>query len=121
MNQLLQLFGGVFYLLNKIFFSAKEHAINRNDKIATRKWKITAWIVYLIGLPAWVIILFGKHDWISLVRFNASQLWLVDAYPELSLVVLPTSSFSSFHHRRVLDDFKKKEGGLTTSPRKNLV
>ncbi len=54
----LQLWGGVCYLLNKIFLSLAE---GRSD----RKFKVLGWSVYLVGVPAWVVILVLKHNWIA--------------------------------------------------------
>lgn len=61
MDLVLQIWGGGFYLLNKILFALAE------GKRATlkRKLKIFGWVVYILGVPAWVIILVGKHDWIA--------------------------------------------------------
>lgn len=59
MDIALQTWGGVFYLLNKIFLSHAE-GIRKNEK-----WRLHGWIVYLTGLPAWVIILVSKHDWMA--------------------------------------------------------
>jgi len=58
---LLQVWGGLFYLLNKIFFSRAE----RSDGEKKRLWKISSWVVYLIGLPAWVIIFIFERNWIA--------------------------------------------------------
>lgn len=55
----LQIWGGVLYLLNKIFFSFKE----RTTGEVSRKWRITAWAVYIAGLPAWLIILAYENNW----------------------------------------------------------
>jgi hypothetical protein len=60
----LQWFGGGFYLLNKIFLSFSERALNRGNKAWARKWRILAWTSYLIGLPAWIIILVSWRNWI---------------------------------------------------------
>ncbi len=62
---LLQYLGGIFYLLNKIFFSFSEHAHNRGDIGKKRNWKIASWAVYLIGLPPWVIIFVKERNWIA--------------------------------------------------------
>lgn len=62
---LLQWIGGVFYLLNKIFFSFSEHSLNQKNKVNARRWKIASWVVYLIGLPSWVIIFIKEHNWIA--------------------------------------------------------
>lgn len=56
----LQIWGGLFYLLNKVFFSLSE----RTTDSAKRHLRILSWAVYLIGLPAVVAMLMLKHDWI---------------------------------------------------------
>jgi len=61
LDTFLQFWGGGFYLLNKIFFSRLERSSIENK----RKWQISAWTVYLIGLPAWVIIFVTKHNWMA--------------------------------------------------------
>jgi len=57
MDIFLQLWGGIFYLLAKIFLAISE---NKNRK----NFRIHGWIVYIIGVPAWVIILFLNKNWI---------------------------------------------------------
>ena len=58
----LQIWGGLFYLLNKVFFSQAE----RSKIIEDRKiWRIRSWIVYLMGLPAWVVVFMSEHNWIA--------------------------------------------------------
>jgi len=59
MDIFLQVWGGVCYLLNKIFLSWAEGA--RNNK----RWRVRGWTIYLIGLPAWIIILIVKQNWIA--------------------------------------------------------
>lgn len=59
MDIFLQIWGGLCYLLNKVFLSFAENSENE------RVWRIYGWILYLVGLPAWVIILVGKHNWIA--------------------------------------------------------
>ena len=61
MDLVLQLWGGSFYLLNKIFLAMAEGQGDRTK----RKLRILGWVVYLLGVPAWVIILIGKHNWIA--------------------------------------------------------
>ena len=61
MDVALQIWGGGFYLLNKIFFALAE---GKGEGLK-RKLRILGWIVYLLGVPAWVIILIGKHNWIA--------------------------------------------------------
>lgn len=58
----LQIWGGIFYLLNKIFFSQAERSKSINGR---RLWRIRSWIVYLAGLPAWVIVFISEHNWIA--------------------------------------------------------
>jgi len=57
---ILQLWGGIFYLLAKIFLSIAE-----GEKITTT-WRLSGWIVYLIGVPAWLIVLSIDQRWIAL-------------------------------------------------------
>lgn len=59
MDIALQIWGGVCYLLNKIFLSRAEGV--KSD----RQWRIRGWAIYLVGLPAWVIILILKRNWIA--------------------------------------------------------
>ncbi|MGH7249705.1 MAG: hypothetical protein ACREGC_01910 [Minisyncoccia bacterium] len=56
----LQVWGGAFYLLNKIFLSFAE----RSEGDTKKKWRVWSWVVYLIGLPAVVLMLALKHNWI---------------------------------------------------------
>ena len=65
MHQALQLLGGGFYLLNKIFLSFSERARNRGDEAKARHWRIASWVVYLVGLPSWVIIFISWRNWIA--------------------------------------------------------
>ncbi len=58
----LQIWGGIFYLLNKIFFSQAERSKSIDGR---RLWRIRSWIVYLAGLPAWVIVFISEHNWIA--------------------------------------------------------
>ncbi|WP_320169403.1 hypothetical protein [Maridesulfovibrio sp.] len=59
---ILQIWGGLFYLLNKFFFSRAE----RSSKEFNRKsWRIRSWVVYLAGLPAWIIVFVSEHNWIA--------------------------------------------------------
>jgi hypothetical protein len=61
MDLALQLWGGGFYLLNKIFFAVAE---GRGES-GKRRLRIAGWSVYILGVPAWVMILVGKHDWMA--------------------------------------------------------
>jgi len=58
----LQIWGGLFYLLNKIFFSQAERSHATSSRMA---WRIRSWIVYLAGIPAWVIVFVSEHNWIA--------------------------------------------------------
>lgn len=57
----LQLWGGILFLLNKVFFSQAE----RNEGEVARRWRIASWSVYLLGLPAWVWIFVIERNWIA--------------------------------------------------------
>lgn len=61
MDIILQIWGGGFYLLNKVLFALAEGKGNEGK----RRLRIVGWTVYILGVPAWVIILVGKHDWIA--------------------------------------------------------
>ena len=61
MDLLLQIWGGLCYLVNKICFAIAEGQEERRK----RQLKIIGWIVYILGVPAWVIILLMKHNWIA--------------------------------------------------------
>ena len=61
MDLALQLWGGGFYLLNKILLALAEG----KRAGVQRRLRILGWVVYLLGVPAWVIILMGKHNWIA--------------------------------------------------------
>jgi hypothetical protein len=58
---LLQIWGGCFYLANKVFFAFSETKVGKKRT----QFKTTAWLAYLLGVPAWVILLVGQHDWIA--------------------------------------------------------
>ena len=55
----LQIWGGAFYLLQKIFLS---RAARSGEKTKDR-WLHWSKIVYVIGIPAWLVIFSGKRDW----------------------------------------------------------
>jgi hypothetical protein len=62
LNILLQIWGGMFYLLNKLFFSKAERAVNQRHQ---QKWRMRAWASYLIGLPPWILIFISERNWIA--------------------------------------------------------
>ena len=61
MDLVLQIWGGLFYLTNKICFALAEG----KEKNRKRQLKIIGWTIYILGVPAWVAILIVKHDWIA--------------------------------------------------------
>ncbi|MBN2232456.1 MAG: nicotinamide mononucleotide transporter [Deltaproteobacteria bacterium] len=61
MSLILQLWGGLFYLTNKICFALAEGSA----RTRRRQLKIAGWAIYILGVPAWVIILVDKHNWIA--------------------------------------------------------
>ena len=61
MDIALQLWGGSFYLINKILFALAE---GKRQKIK-RILKFNGWAIYILGVPAWVIILLSKQNWIA--------------------------------------------------------
>ena len=58
----LQLTGGLCYFSNKVFFAAAEHTDSNQYK---QKWRIAAWIVYLLGVAPWVTIFISERNWIA--------------------------------------------------------
>jgi hypothetical protein len=65
MDLMLQVLGGGFYLLNKIFLWQSERSRRQGHKDAGQRWRIAAWAVYLLGLPPWIIIFIGWRNWIA--------------------------------------------------------
>lgn len=61
MNLFLQIWGGSFYLVNKALFAFAE----RFGEDKKRTIRITAWIVYILGVPPWVLILISDRNWIA--------------------------------------------------------
>ena len=61
MDLILQIWGGLFYLTNKICLALAEG----EAKYRKRQLRIVGWVIYILGVPAWVIILIVKHDWIA--------------------------------------------------------
>jgi len=60
----LQIWGGIFYLLNKIFLSCKERNKTSIDK---KKWRVRSWQVYILGLPGWLFFFIIDHNLIAFV------------------------------------------------------
>lgn len=61
LSVILQIWGGGFYLLNKIFLWLAE---SNKGSSKERKWRIWAWAIYLLGLPAWLVIFWINRNWI---------------------------------------------------------
>jgi hypothetical protein len=61
MNMLLQLWGGGFYLANKILLAIAEGRPQKSKRVL----KQAGWLIYVLGVPAWVIILISKQNWIA--------------------------------------------------------
>lgn len=61
MDLILQIWGGGFYLVNKILFALSQ---SKQEQLK-KKLLISGWIIYILGVPAWVIILVGQQDWIA--------------------------------------------------------
>lgn len=59
MDIFLQMWGGIFYLLAKVFLSYSEGKENY-------KWRICGWLAYLAGIPAWIVVLAQNHNWIAM-------------------------------------------------------
>jgi hypothetical protein len=62
MDIILQIWGGSFYLINKILFALSEGEYGNTKK---KNLKVTGWLIYILGVPAWVIILAGHQNWIA--------------------------------------------------------
>ncbi|MBU3068696.1 nicotinamide mononucleotide transporter [Aestuariicella sp. G3-2] len=61
MDLLLQIWGGLFYLANKILFAVAEGRREPTKK----QLRLSGWIIYIFGVPAWVMVLAGEHNWIA--------------------------------------------------------
>ncbi|MEP1035524.1 hypothetical protein [Ekhidna sp.] len=59
---LLQTWGGLGYLLNKVLFSRAERSSNSKTK---KNYRIWSWIAYLSALPAWIIVFISEDNWIA--------------------------------------------------------
>lgn len=63
MEMFLQLWGGLFYLLHKVFCSRYER-VKKTDLVSAQRWRTRSWVVYLTGLFAVVPMLLLKQNWI---------------------------------------------------------
>ncbi len=60
---IMQLLGGGFYLLQKVFLSVAERKERKNP--TDKRWRVWAWALYLCGLPPWVVLFVLNHNWIA--------------------------------------------------------
>lgn len=61
MDLFLQIWGGSFYLANKILLATAEGRTKKNKRLL----KLWGWWIYILGVPAWVIVLAAKQNWIA--------------------------------------------------------
>jgi len=61
LKSFLQIWGGVFSLLNKVGFCFTE----RTGGSAKYWWRVTAWASEIISSPMWYIIFFLERNWIA--------------------------------------------------------
>jgi hypothetical protein len=60
----LQIWGGIFFLLNKIFLSKAER-FEKKHVGQKSIWRIRSWTACLIGMPSWIFIFIKEHNWIA--------------------------------------------------------
>lgn len=88
----LQIWGGGFYLVNKIFFALAEGK-KQNLK---RKLKIYGWAIYILGVPAWVIILFSEQNWIAAsIEAGGVPSMLLGLYTVYKASTFPNKAFDT--------------------------
>ncbi len=61
MDLMIQTWGAIFYLLNKLLFALAEKKTAQTRK----KFKISGWLALIIGVPAWIYILASENNWIA--------------------------------------------------------
>lgn len=77
MDLVLQIWGGAFYLSNKILLALSEGRTGSSRK----NFKLSAWSAYLIGVPAWVTILISHQNWIAAsIEAGAAPAMLLGLY-----------------------------------------
>jgi hypothetical protein len=59
METFLQWWGGIGYLLSKIFIVRSEFLENGRNS------RLIGWFAYLVGMPAWIILLLSRQNWIA--------------------------------------------------------
>lgn len=60
----LQIWGGIFFLLNKVFLSLAERT-EKKKQTHQVNWRKRSWVVFLIGVPAWIVIFVIDRNWIA--------------------------------------------------------
>jgi hypothetical protein len=58
----LQVWGGMLSLLNKIYFSRAE----RSEGDTKQRWRAWAWAAEIVASPAWLAIFFLEKNWIAI-------------------------------------------------------
>lgn len=77
MDLVLQIWGGSFYLINKILLALSEGRTGTSKK----NLKLSAWLIYILGVPAWVIILLSGQHWIAAsIEAGATPAMLLGLY-----------------------------------------
>jgi hypothetical protein len=59
METFLQWWGGIGYLLSKIFIVRSEFLKSGRNS------RLIGWFAYLVGMPAWIILLLSRQNWIA--------------------------------------------------------
>ncbi|WP_040726700.1 hypothetical protein [Thiomicrorhabdus sp. Kp2] len=93
MEFILQIWGGLFYLLNKILFALAE-----GKKVPLKKkLKVSGWSIYILGVPAWVIILIDHHNWIAAsIEAGGIPAMLLGLYNTYHDYKKPNKGFNAF-------------------------
>jgi hypothetical protein len=65
MDNILQIWGGVGFLLNKILLMFSEKYKFSGSQNLYQKYQIYSWLIYLISLPPWIILFALRQDWIA--------------------------------------------------------
>jgi len=59
METFLQWWGGIGYLISKIFIVRSEFLENGRNS------RLIGWFAYLVGMPAWIFLLLSRQNWIA--------------------------------------------------------
>ncbi len=61
---ILQCWGGGWFLANKFAYSRAERL---TDEASKRRWRVWSWILYMVGLPAWFAIFVMDRNWMVML------------------------------------------------------